>query len=197
MSSPEASTLDQDSPRSLRAGSEGSPNGSPADGWHRRPPEVPRSLVRLSQERARAESEIAARLKSRTEAAERAFREGTRAVETRRTSESAEARDTHQKAHAQALQTYETDSVQTRESDRTERAAIMQKVRDDRNAAKNLHEQTRWEAGTVFEAADQGELQRQEEWVKALAAEEEDLVGLRSEAEALLASYRKYRPHLA
>ncbi|HEU5117554.1 MAG TPA: hypothetical protein VFT74_12995, partial [Isosphaeraceae bacterium] len=196
MSSPEASTLDQDSPRSFRAGSEGSSNGSPAEGWHRKPPEVPRSLVRLSQERARAESEIATRLKTRTEAADRAIREGTRVVEARRDSESAEARDTHQKARTEAIQTYETDSNQTRESAEAERSAIMQKVRDDRSAARHLHEQTRWEAGTVFEASDQGELQRQEEWVKALAAEEDDLVGLRSEAEALLAAYRKYRPHL-
>ncbi len=187
--------FDQDADRSPESPSEAS-TGASSNGWHRKPPEVPRALTRLSQERARAESEIAARLKSRTEAAEKAFRDGSRTVDARRVAETAEARATHEKARARALQVYEADTAETKEKDRAEREAIQQKVRDDRHAIKNRHEQTRWEAGTVFEASDQGELQRQEEWVKALAAEEEDLVGLRAETDAFLVSYQKYRPRL-
>jgi ABC-type multidrug transport system fused ATPase/permease subunit len=189
MSAPHAATPRE--PLDPERGDEPAPDGRDAP-WHLIPPEVPATLRALAAERSRLETEAEARYTNRMTASEAAYRDAKKRIEARRVAELEAAHDAHSATRTAALEGYVASSNEASRKAKAERAALQARGKEQLDASDKRLSQVRWEAGTLFEANAQGEVDRHDQFQKDLAAEVETLGVIRAESDALLAAYRKY-----
>ncbi len=160
--------------------------------WFRRPPEIPRLFIQLSAERARTESEIENRYQARVEAADTSYRDGTKKIEERKVAETRATEQEYQEARRRVLESDEAETTRVQNHHKATRKSLLLQARNGHEEAEKIHGQARWEANTVFEASDRGEVERFEEEQKALAADAQTLAQLQVDTESILLDYRKY-----
>ena len=174
------------------------PSGEEADGpasdlfssWS----EIPSRVAHLASERAAAESELRAIFEAKLRRADATLDQATGEADRRRDREAEEAANHVATERAAARTNFEQETG----DDEAELAALRKKAvvryRRDLDDAEKKLQATRWEAGTIFEAADSGAAEWRKERADHLAGETEAFEVLKGERDYFRAKYRGFLP---
>ena len=127
-----------------------------------------RQLHALAAERDKAEVDLARRRAARDETADKDYRERKEAIDARKVAKdglTASTDERRRKEIAEALSTGQATAKAEFSKVSRKLAGDFDRARED---AKKAHDDSRWEAGTVFDAAEKGNKDRDAEYKKRL-----------------------------
>ena len=127
-----------------------------------------RQLHALAAERDKAEVDLARRRAARDETADKDYRERKEAIDARKVAKdglTASTDERRRKEIAEALSTGQATAKAEFSKVSRKLAGDFDRARED---AKKAHDDSRWEAGTVFDAAEKGNKDREAEYKKRL-----------------------------
>jgi hypothetical protein len=157
------------------------------------PQELVSDLCRLAAERVPAEEAIVTGLASRTEAAEKAFHDGTESLTARYRAEKAAAEAESRSVRREAMERYQSEHAIVSAEYEKARRAIAERFENEKATAEQEMQNAQWEATTIAEAAKGGSGVQLKEIQAQVEARWQELQNIHKQAATLLNRWGQWR----